>query len=103
MKHAPNIAKGLILIVIVFGAIWGMDALFDWTEQQGPGMALPIKLAVLAVYAMMVAAPFLSALQISMAFMILQGSEHVWWIFAASVVGFFCLSHWACWVPRVIW
>ena len=89
MKHAPNIAKGLILIIVVFGAIWGMDRLFDWTEAQGPGMALPVKLAVLAANAMMVATPFLPALQISMAFMILQGPEQVWWIFAASAAGFF--------------
>ncbi|WP_341368306.1 hypothetical protein [Yoonia sp. BS5-3] len=89
MNTVYNFARLLALIAMGIAAFWAMHLLFAWTEGQGDALQLPARLAVLALYALLIGVPFLPSFQVSMAFMILQGPEQVWWIYGATVTGFY--------------
>jgi hypothetical protein len=63
--------------------------LFAWTASQGNALGLPLRVGVLAIYALLICVPFLPSYHLSLAFMILQGPDQIWWIFWATVLGFF--------------
>lgn len=89
MKTLSNWARLLALITMGLMAFLAMHQLFAWTEGQGDTLQLPMRLAVLALYAVLIAVPFVPSFQLSMAFMILQGPDQVWWIYGATVTGFY--------------
>ena len=89
MKTLSNLARLLVLVTMGLLAFLAMHQLFAWTDGQGDTLQLPMRLAVLALYAMLIAVPFVPSFQLSLAFMILQGPDQVWWIYGASVIGFF--------------
>ena len=89
MKTLANLARLFGLITLGVAAFWAMQQLFAWTEGQGDTLHLPARLGVLALYAVLIAVPFVPSFQLSMAFMILQGPGQVWWIYGATVTGFY--------------
>lgn len=88
MLIRKNLLRVGALIAISGLAFWGMNLLFSWAASQGNTLGLPLRLAVLAVYALLICVPFLPSFHLSLAFMILQGPDQIWWIFWATVVGF---------------
>lgn len=90
MKTFSNLARLLGLLTLGVGAFWAMHQLFAWTEGQDDTMQLPARLAVLALYAMLIAIPFLPSFNLSMIFMLMQGPDQIWLAYGATVIGF-CL------------
>lgn len=97
-KALPRLAVKLAcVVVIVWLARWGFIQVFDWiktldTTAQASAMIWLIGLSI-AAYAILIAIPFVPAVEIGIALLVMEGANIAPFIYIATVMGLY-LAFW---------
>lgn len=91
---APGaLRRTLLRLCLIAGLAWGLRIVFDWSHTwlDGPGATpdvMPVMLVgLLALYALLIALPFVPGVEIGLALLMAEGPGVAPWVYLATLLG----------------
>ncbi len=89
LRLLPLLLKLLTIFLVVYALHLGIEALLAWADQNAVSvqMRFAFFLALISLYAVVIAIPFVPGVEIALSLLVLRGAEVAPFLYVATIIG----------------